>query len=32
MWPRLHTVIEGPKKKYPATTMAEFMKVRGGSA
>ena len=27
VWPRLHDVIQGPKKAYPATTMAEFMKV-----
>ena len=29
VWPRDHDVIKGPEGKYPATTMAEFMKVKG---
>lgn len=29
VWPRDGAVIEGPKRRYPPTTMREFMKVRG---
>ena len=28
MWPRDHDVIQGRSGAYPATTMAEFMKVK----
>ncbi|KAK9806096.1 hypothetical protein WJX72_001194 [[Myrmecia] bisecta] len=29
VWPRDYDVIQGPLKKYPAITMAEFMKTKG---
>lgn len=28
VWPRDDALIQGPQKKYPPTTMREFMKVR----
>ena len=29
VWPKDNVLIQGPAKKYPPTTMKEFMKVRG---
>ena len=30
VWPRDQDTLQGPKKRYPQQTMAEFMKVKGG--
>ena len=30
VWPRDQDTLQGPKKRYPQQTMAEFMKIKGG--
>ena len=30
MWPRDQDTLQGPRKRYPQQTMAEFMKIKGG--